>query len=254
MTRLLPKMTDCTAHFSKIRIVLVHPTHPGNIGAVARSMKTMGFSRLYLVQPQSFPHADATARAAGADDVLAGAIITTTLTEALSECSLVIGSSARIRALSLPLLNPRQCALQIMVEPATPEIALVFGQERSGLSNAELQQCHYHLYIPTTADFSSMNLAAAVQLVLYEIRMAALLSDTPLPTPPNQEPLATVKQAQDFYQHLEQTLIGINFLDPNNKRHMMSRMQRLFNRTRLETTEYNILRGILTAIQRKIVN
>jgi tRNA (cytidine32/uridine32-2'-O)-methyltransferase len=247
-------MTNCTTDFSKIRVVLVQPTHPGNVGAVARAMKTMGFSRLYLVQPALFPHAEATARAAGAEDILARAVITAALNEALMDCSLVIGSSARVRALSLPLLNPRQCARQVITEAKNHEIALVFGQERSGLSNAELQQCHYHVYIPTADDFSSLNLAAAVQLVLYEIRMATLLPDALLPTPAHQEPLAMAQQVEDFYQHLEQTLIEIHFLDPNNKRHMMSRMQRLFNRTRLETTEYNILRGILTAIQRKIVN
>jgi tRNA (cytidine32/uridine32-2'-O)-methyltransferase len=246
-------MTDTVAVFSKIRVVLVHPTHPGNIGAVARAMKTMGFSQLYLVQPESFPHADATARAAGADDILANAQLVASLDEALVNCSLVIGSSARIRVLSLPVLNPRESALQVMAETTTPAIALVFGQERSGLSNAELQRCHYQLHIPTAANFSSMNLAAAVQLVLYEIRMAALLSHAALPTPPSPEPLAAAQQMQDFYQHLEQTLITIDFLDPNNKRHMMLRMQRLFNRARLETTEYNILRGILTAIQRKLV-
>jgi tRNA (cytidine32/uridine32-2'-O)-methyltransferase len=245
-------MIDCTTDFSKIRIILVHPTHPGNIGAAARAMKTMGFSQLYLVQPRLFPHPDATARAAGADDVLTHAVITNTLDEALGDCSLVIGTSARIRALTIPLLNPRQCAIQVLAEAKTTEIAFVFGQESSGLSNAELHRCHYHLYIPTEVNFSSMNLAAAVQLVIYEIRMATLLREEILPTPPQQDSLATSQQMQDFYCHLEQTLIAINFLAPSNKRQMMLRMQRLFNRTRLETTELNIWRGILTAIQRKI--
>ncbi len=235
---------------ARVRVVLVDTSHPGNIGAVARAMKNMGLSQLYLVTPQQFPHADATARASGADDVLAQATVCDTLDEALTGCSLAMGASARLRNLSVPLLDPRQCAAQVLneVSSAGIECALVFGREHSGLTNDELGRCHHLVHIPTNADYSSLNLAAAVQVLSYELRMATLGGQTKL-VEESVEPLASAEDMERFYVHLQQTLETVGFLDPENPRIMMQRLRRLFNRTRLNEVEMNILRGILTAAQ-----
>lgn len=234
-------MTNSSLH--KVRIVLVGTTHPGNIGAVARAMKNMGLSKLYLVNPKMFPHAEATARASKADEVLAQATITETLAAAVGECKLVIGSSTRLRDLSLELLDPRECATKVVAVSESNEVALVFGRESSGLTNDELLQCHYHVYIPTIKNFASLNLAAAVQIIVYELYMVNLK-----PIAAKQyDTLATAAEMQLFYEHLQQVLIDIDFLKLNNSQ-LMRRLKRLFNRSQLETTEINILRGILNAI------
>ena len=237
---------------AQVRIVLVDTSHPGNIGAVARAMKNMGLARLYLVSPQQFPHADATARASGADDVLAQAVVCTTLDEALVDCSLVMGASARLRNLTVPLRNPRQCAAQVLNEVGGNDIecALVFGREHSGLTNDELGRCHHLVHIPTNAEYSSLNLAAAVQVLSYELRMATLDVVTAAAPSEDAEPLASADDMERFYVHLQQTLQDIGFLDPANPRIMMQRLRRLFNRLRPNEVEMNILRGILTAAQR----
>jgi tRNA (cytidine32/uridine32-2'-O)-methyltransferase len=232
-----------------IRIVLVATSHPGNIGAVARAMKTMGLTNLYLVEPKTFPHVDATARAAGADDILAHAVIVSSLEQAIASCNLVIGTSARTRAISLPILEPKAAAQKIISAAPTQNIALIFGRENNGLANEELQLCNYQLHIPSNPDFSSLNLAAAVQIVAYEIRMAQLLQCA------TQDPvveLATAQDMQFFYQHLQQILQTIKFLDPANPRKLVARLQRLFNRAQLEKVEVSILRGILTAIEKHL--
>lgn len=247
----------------QVRIVLVDTSHAGNIGGAARAMKNMGLRRLYLVTPQQFPHADATARASGADDVLAQATVCADLDEALAGCTLVVGASARLRNLSVPLLDPRQCAEQIVAELGSVEgqqVAILFGREHSGLTNDELGRCHYLLHIPSDPQYSSLNLAAAVQVVSYELRMAGMAPATAGPTSVHNEPRTTVPldgdeplaPAEDmarFYQHLEQTLVEVGFLDPQNPRIMMRRLRRLFNRARPNIVEMNILRGILTAAQ-----
>ena len=230
-----------------IRIVLVNTSHPGNIGATARAMKTMGLKNLYLVNPKIFPDVNATAMAAGADDLLANATITKSLEEALLNTKTVIGTSSRLRVLQLPLLNPRQAAKVVTTEAKNSEVAIVFGRENNGLSNEELELCNYHIYIPTNPDFASLNLAAAVQLVSYEIKMVEERNiDIEMP---NVE-LATNEEVQAFYKHLEETLLDISFLYPENKNRLMAKLKKLFNRTRLEQTETSILRGILTAINR----
>ncbi len=239
----------------QVRIVLVDTSHPGNIGAAARAMKNMGLRRLYLVNPQRFPHADATARASGADDVLAQATVCTTLDEALSGCGLVVGASARLRNLSVPLLDPRQCAEQVQAEVtgAGVECALIFGREHSGLTNDELGRCHHLVNIPSDPDYSSLNLAAAVQVVSYELRMACGAESENariLEAAQKQEPLAPADDMARFYEHLQQTLVAVGFLDPQNPRIMMRRLRRLFNRARPNVIEMNILRGILTAVQK----
>lgn len=235
--------------FDNIRIVLVNTSHPGNIGAAARAMKNMGFSRLYLVSPESFPHQQATVRAAGADAILANATVVDNLQTAISGCDLVFATSARLRTLSLPICNPRQCAEQILSHPQR-EIAVVFGRERTGLTNDELSLCHQHIYIPTISDFSSLNLAAAVQVLVYEIHMGTLNEheDNEKSTARS---LATADQMEGYYQHLEQTLTKLKFLDPKQPKMLLQRLRRLFNRAQLDDTELNILRGILRAIDRR---
>ncbi len=233
-----------------IRIILVEPSHPGNIGAVARAMKTMCLERLYLVQPKVFPHAEATARASGADDVLNNATLCGSLKQALEGCGLVVASSARRRSLTWPQLSPRKCAHKIVSEVKQNEAAVVFGREQSGLSNLELDHCHYMVYIPSNPLYSSLNLAAAVQILCYELFVASGANKSKLSS--DDEPFAEVEFVEQFYEHLENTLIALEFLDPKNPKHLMRRLRRMFNRARLSNKEVNILRGILTAIQKMI--
>ncbi len=235
---------------SRLRVVLIETSHPGNIGAAARAMKVMGLSRLYLVRPHQFPCAEATARASGADDLLTRAVVCDSLDEALVDCSLVMGASARLRSLPWPLSDARSAAQRAAAGAvAGQEVALVFGREHSGLSNEELQRCHYLLHIPASPDFSSLNLAAAVQVVSYELRMA-LLGEEPLA--PDEGDYASADELESFYAHLEQTLIAVGFLDPDNPRQVMRRLRRLYNRARTERVELNILRGILTETQKRV--
>jgi len=229
----------------KIRIVLVNPSHPGNIGAVARAMKTMGLAHLYLVNPKDFPNANATAMAAGADDILANASVTSSLLEALNNAQITFGTSARLRTLQLPPIDPKKAANIITNNTSTQNIAILFGRENNGLSNEELEMCNYHIYIPTNPNFSSLNIAAAVQLIAYEIKMAETINANPSD---QKTELAGAGEMQYFYQHLQQTLLTIGFLFPDNLNSIMAKLKRLFNRTQLEKTEVSILRGILTAI------
>lgn len=234
---------------NNIRIVLVNTSHPGNIGAVARAMKAMELTNLYLVNPKVFPHVEATARAAGADDLLANANIVSSLAEALQNCELVFGTSARMRELPAMVVDPKAAAAKISTVKTSPiNIAIVFGRENNGLTNDELQLCNYHIYIPTSANFSSLNIAAAVQIIAYEIKMALAQQ---INTTDNQrvDTLATADEILLFYQHLEQTLIKIKFLNPQKPRRLMQRLKRMFNRTHLEKKELNILRGILSAVE-----
>jgi tRNA (cytidine32/uridine32-2'-O)-methyltransferase len=243
-----------------IRFVLVNTSHPGNIGAVARAMKNMGLSQLALVDPQSFPDSTATARASGADDVLANAVVCNTLDEALADCDLVLGASARLRKLNWPQVNPREMADQVYSQSPGTKIAIVFGREHSGLTNDELQRCHYLIHIPSNPEYSSLNIAAAAQVLAYEIYQYAQLrlsKNEPKPVVPDDakslddEPFADAQDMERFYEHLNETLVDIGFLQAGHPRKMMRRLRRLFNRARLDRIELNILRGILTTIQRK---
>jgi TrmH family RNA methyltransferase len=231
---------------SKIRIVLVGTTHPGNIGATARAMKTMGLSQLYLVRPKQFPCAEATARASGADDLLARARVSAHLDHALADCTLVCGASARSRTIAWPALEARACAAAVVSEALQGSVAVVFGPEHSGLSNEDLERCHYLVQIPTDPDYRSLNLAAAVQLVCYEIFLAAR-GETP-PTDAGASLYATADEMERFYHELERALTSSGFLDPSNPRKLMRRLRRLFNRARPDKQEYNILRGMLRAL------
>jgi tRNA (cytidine32/uridine32-2'-O)-methyltransferase len=232
-----------------VRIVLVGTTHPGNIGAAARAMCTMGLHRLSLVAPREFPSAEATARAAGADGVLERAGVHASLEEAVSGCGYVVGASARLRAVPWTPLSPREVAPRLIAESRRGEVAVVFGRESSGLSNDELALCHGLLHIPTDPGYRSLNLGMAVQVVAYELRLAMLAEAGAGPLPEPIDPLATVDDLERFYEHLERTLVDAGFLNPANPRHLMLRLRRLFNRALPEEKEVRILRGILSALE-----
>jgi tRNA (cytidine32/uridine32-2'-O)-methyltransferase len=234
---------------SQIRIVLVNTTDPGNIGATARAMKTMGLKQLYLVEPKSFPHVNASVRASNAIDVLAEATIVDHLSAALQDCHLVFGTSNRTRELNWVSLTARAAAEKITIK-ITKKIALVFGRERCGLTNKELQQCHFQINIPANPDYSSLNLAAAVQVVCYELHMAFLQQKNK--TEEKAIHLADVKQQEYFYQHLEDLLHKIEFIKPMRSQQIMERLRRLFSRSELDETEMKILRGILSTIEKKL--
>ncbi len=230
--------------YNSIRIILVETSHPGNIGAAARAMKNMGLQDLYLVKPFEFPSAQATARAAGADDILENAVICENLEESLADCELVFATSARSRHLSWPSCNPRECATRI-AQHSAQNIAIVFGNEQSGLTNEQLAQAHYHVSIPTVENFSSLNLAAAVQVLAYECRVQ---QDFPKNRVKKDDELATQKEMQSFYEHIQANMQEVGFLNTAHPRRLSQRIKRLFNRTQMTKTEINIMRGWLSAI------
>jgi len=234
-----------------IRIVLVNTSHPGNIGAVARAMKNMCLSQLYLVEPQKYPHDEATWRAASAGDVLDSAIVCDTLADAIAGCQLVIGTSARERTVPWPLLDPRNCMERAYKEAeANHKVAVVFGREDRGLTNEELQRCNLHVHIPANPDYSSLNIAMAVQVLSYELRMANLSDDLSSNDMADWDvPVAGADELERYLVHLEETLRDINFLRPEAPKKLMTRLRRLYQRTRLDEMEVNILRGILTSTQ-----
>lgn len=233
----------------RVRIVLSHTSHPGNIGAAARAMRTMGLSHLYLVKPKYFPHVDARALAAGALDILNAAVVCESLDEALAGTVLAVAATARNRDLSHEVVDCRKACLRLLSETPRGDVALVFGTERSGLTVAEVSKCGLIATIPASATYTSLNLAQAVQVFAYELRLAC--------EPSHEEPpvdsvnLATHEEIEHFYEHLEQTLYATGFLNPAQPGRLMQRMRRLFARSRLEKEEVNILRGILSAMQDK---
>lgn len=232
-----------------VRIVLVNTSHTGNIGSVARAMKTMGLKDLYLVDPVSKPDSHASALAAGATDVLGSAIIVDTLDKAIADCGLSIATSARSRTLSWPMLDPRECGQKVVTEAHQHKVALVFGRENSGLTNEELQQCQFHVHIPANPEYSSLNLAMAVQTLSYEVRMQFLETqnqqyDDAEVEYPNGE------QLEGFYEHLEATLKHSGFIVEKHPGQVTTKLRRLFNRARPESHELNILRGVLSSIQK----
>jgi len=229
-----------------VRMVLVETSHPGNIGAAARAMKTMAVDRLWLVNPSSFPSAEASARATGAADLLQRATVCSSLADAIAGCGYVVGASARQRSLPWPLLSPRECGSRVVREARSGEVAVVFGPEQSGLSNDDLALCHALVRIPTDPGFSSLNLAMAVQVIAYEIMVARGGPDGP--ESPRENPLATADEMQQFFDHLERVLVAAEFLDPRNPKHLMLRLRRLFARAEPDANEVAILRGILSAV------
>ena len=232
-------------------IVLVGTTDPGNIGAAARAMKTMGLTDLRLVTPRHFPHDKATARASGADSVLEAASVHDTLDEALTGTVRAYGTSARLRSLRWPVHDPAGTAADLGERPDGDRVALVFGREKTGLSNEELARCHALVHIDTNPEFHSLNLAMAVQVLAYEVRRALV---APAPTEPDEPEIrpATLDEMGYFYEHLERVMLSSGFLDPNNPRHLMRRLRRLFNRALPDHNEVNILRGLLSAVENHI--
>ncbi|MET0066031.1 MAG: RNA methyltransferase [Candidatus Thiodiazotropha sp.] len=230
-----------------IRIVLVDTSHPGNIGAAARAMKNMCLERLVLVSPQHYPDEQATSRASGADDVLQQAQVVESLDQALVGCRLVVGTSARPRSVNWPVVSPREAAAKVVEESAGGDVALVFGRERSGLSNEELDRCTFLVHIPTNPDYSSLNLGAAVQVLCYEVYQT-LLGGEGLDDIPSRD-LATADMLQGFHQHLEQALDDVGFTAHKQSDRLLRRLRSLFQRARLDKDEVNILRGILSAMQ-----
>lgn len=241
MTQLLP-----------VRFVMVNTSQPGNIGAMARAMKNMCLSELYLVNPKDFPDptGHARARSSGAADVMDSAIIVDSLQEAIKDCVLVVGASARLRSIPWPVISPREMGKQIVKEAATAPVAIVLGNETNGLSNEELEQCNALVNIPANPEYSSLNIAAAGQVLAYEVYLASL-AGTNIEQDvlyDEQEP-ANTEELNSMYEHFETALTEIGFLDPKAPRLLMRRLRRLFNRARPDRMEVNILRGILSAAQ-----
>ena len=227
--------------------MLVDTTHPGNIGAVARAMKNMALDDLALVRPASFPHPEATARASGASDVLMNARVCRTLPEAITDCGLIVGATARPRQQHWTVLEPRAAAMRLWQESARVPAAVLFGSERVGLSNEELEKCQWLLRIPANPAYESLNLAAAVQVLCYELYVAR---ERALPSAVREVPLATLTEMQRLYEHLEEVMTEVGFHDRTESgMHLMGRMRRLLNRAEPDQNEVNILRGLLTAIQ-----
>ena len=248
--------------FQDIRIVLINTSHSGNIGSAARAMKTMGFTDLVLVDPLDFdpenPTEVSVAMATGAVDILCNARVVATFAEAVEDVAIVMGASARSRHIPWPLMHPRQAAGKAMqVLNNQQKVALVFGRERTGLTNEELSMCQVHVHIPTNEAFSSLNVASAVQVLSYEMRMAILASTGKLDADYSGDwgvswdnDLANQAEINGFIEHLERTLVDIEFLDPTNPRQLMPRLRRLFQRAVPDKIEINILRGILNMVKR----
>jgi len=240
-------------YLKNIRIVLVNTSHPGNIGAAARAMKNMGLSRLYLVQPKQYPSMESFQRSVGASDVLDSAVVVDDLNDALTGCVWVAGTSARLRTIEWPILEPRECVQQGIGYLEQGDIAIVFGRENSGLTNEEMEKCNVLLHIPTNPEYSSLNLAAAVQVVSYELRLA-LVSETPekIKGKKCREDIpADSGQLDGMYQHLRDALDSIGFFGTNNPDVVLRRLKSLFNRANTTKREVAIIRGICSAIQDK---
>lgn len=232
-----------------VRIVLVETTHPGNIGAAARAMKNMGLADLALVAPKAFPSEQATARAAGADDVLERATVHDRLVDAIADCRLIFGASARLRSIPWPQVSPRECAALVGRQPPGARTAILFGREHSGLTNEELEHCHFLLHVPSNPVFSSLNVAAAVQIVAYELYLTGEkpVSDDVAPL------LASSEELESFFRHLESMLWDVGFLHGRKSSpSIMRRLRRIFGRSRIEEREIHLLRGILTTIQHRL--
>jgi len=234
---------------SNIRIVLVNTSHPGNIGAAARAMKNMCLEQLVLVNPKDFPADEAFARASGARDLLHSARVVSSLEEAVADCQQVVGASARLRSMKWEELGPCESAKMLVEQARTGPVALVFGRERTGLTNEELDRCTHLVHLPANPDYSSLNVAMAVQVLAYEVRMASLSQEGELESGRERENLASGEQMEGLFSHLELALTDIGFLLRGREVHMMKRLRRLFYRAAPDEREVNILRGILSTVQ-----
>jgi tRNA (cytidine32/uridine32-2'-O)-methyltransferase len=230
-----------------VRIVLVETSHPGNIGAAARAMKTMGLVDLALVRPKHFPSEEATARASGADDLLQRARVFESLPEAIADCRYVVGASARLRAMRWPVDDPRAMAQNVWRQLAEGAVAIALGPEQSGLTNEDMLRCHALVHIPTAPDYGSLNLAMAVQVLCYELRMAPEENRISEPESRDAQP-ATAAELEGFHAHLEQVLWDARFLHPDHPKQLRLKLRRLFTRAALDRNEINILRGALAAL------
>ncbi|MCG3725052.1 tRNA (cytosine(32)/uridine(32)-2'-O)-methyltransferase TrmJ [Vibrio cincinnatiensis] len=237
-----------------VKVILVGTSHSGNIGSAARAMKVMGLNQMVLVDPQCEVDAQAIALAAGASDIALKATVVKTLDEAVADCVLVVGSSARSRTLEWPMLEPRQCGEKFVEEGQNHSVAVVFGRERTGLTNEELQRCHYHVCIPANPEYSSLNLAMAVQTICYEIRVAYLTRQQAQHLPTSEQDYPRHKELEMFYQHLEKVLLTTDFISPQQPGQVMNKLRRLFSRARPEAQELNILRGMLTAVEKSLAS
>lgn len=258
----------------RVVVVLVQTSHSGNIGAVARALKNMGLCRLHLVSPKQFPSEEAVARSSGASEILDVAKVFDSLVDAVADASYVVGASARMRSFPWPVMSPRDLSGQVVEQltsantvddsttgDACTDIALVFGRESSGLTNEELQQCNAHVHIPANPDYSSLNLAMAVQVISYELRMACLnvlendASISPVLGPESAgwdaEP-STVSEVEGMLEHLTKVMTATNYYDPENPGLLLPRLRRLFQRRGLDKMELNILRGILKSVEKKL--
>lgn len=235
-----------------IKVVLVETSHSGNIGSAARAMKVMGLSHLVLVNPQCEINEQTMALASGASDIAMNAEIVSSLDEAVSDCGLVVGTSARSRTLEWPMLNPRECGEKFAIETESHPVAIIFGRERTGLENPELQKCHFHVAIPANPDYSSLNLAMAVQTLCYECRVAQLDRDAAAYAKPKALEYPRQKELELFYAHLEKVATQTDFINPEQPGQVMNKLRRLFSRARPESPELNILRGILSSVEKQL--
>ncbi len=236
----------------RVKVVLVGTTHSGNIGSAARAMKVMGLSQMVLVDSQCQVDAQAIALAAGASEIALNAQIYPTLEAAVADCGLVVGTSARSRTLEWPMLEPRECGEKLISEANQHSVAMVFGRERTGLTNDELQLCHYHVCVPANPEYSSLNLAMAVQLLSYEVRMAYLALQQSSQSSTLQEEYPRHQELERFYAHLEQVIMQTEFISAQQPGQVMNKLRRMFTRARPEAQEINTLRGILTSVQKSI--
>ncbi|MFD2179485.1 tRNA (cytosine(32)/uridine(32)-2'-O)-methyltransferase TrmJ [Veronia pacifica] len=232
-----------------IRIVMVGTTHSGNIGSAARAMKVMGLKNMVLVAPECTVDGQAIALAAGASDIANNARVVSNLGEAVADCGLVVGTSARSRTLEWPMLNSRECGEKAVQESTSYPVAIVFGRERTGLTNEELQRCHFHVAVDANPEYSSLNLAMAVQILSYEVRMAWLASQA-YQGEVKEQPYPLTEDLERFYTHLESVLYNTGFINKQHPGMVMAKLRRLFNRARPESQELNILRGILSSVDK----
>ncbi|MBA5763294.1 tRNA (cytosine(32)/uridine(32)-2'-O)-methyltransferase TrmJ [Vibrio sp. 404] len=237
---------------NNVKVVLVGTSHSGNIGSAARAMKVMGLNNMVLVAPGCEVDGQAIALAAGASDIALNATVVETLEDAVKDCALVVGSSARSRTLEWPMLEPRECGEKCAAEGQQSQVAIVFGRERTGLTNDELQLCHYHVCIPANPEYSSLNLAMAVQTIAYEIRVAFLEQQKQNFVPQAEGEYPRHEELEMFFEHLEKVMIDTQFISADQPNKVMSKLRRLFNRARPEQQELNTLRGVLTAVEKKM--
>ena len=232
---------------SKIKFILFEPSHPGNVGAAARAIKTMGFEKLCLINPIEHPHSEARARSSGALDVLLDAEVFDNLQDAIKGCGLIIGTTSRTRRISVPITNIRETASSIVAEAKQKSVAVIFGPEKSGLINAQVDCCNQLVNIPSIGSYKSLNLAMAVQIVAYELRVA----NEALPVEIKARNLASNEDIELFYNHLNQVLLETGFLDPKNPKQLIRRLRTLFNRAQMDENEINIMRGILASYKKQ---